>query len=53
MKVVFDSFDSFQLAEFDFFLRLTRPTLESRHAHVTGTDGSTVSSAIELIVRRL
>ena len=33
MKVVFDSFDSFQLAEFDFFLRNashTRVTLTSR-----------------------
>ena len=42
MKVVFEVFDSFQLAEFDFFLRNASPQ-ESR----SWADGSTVSSAIE------
>ena len=48
MKVVYESFDSFQLAEFDFlFAYLTRAT------RVTLADGSTVSSATLSIVRRL
>ena len=48
MKVVSESFDSFQLPEFDFFLRCV-----THATRVTGGPGSTVSSVIAAIVRRL
>ena len=41
MKVVFDSFDYFQLAQFDFF-RVTRPKRADRGNRATGSTRTTV-----------